>query len=108
MTGARAVRENGIKRVVNILSIGAGAGPDLGTISLVGIVESIFNQTTANLLHLRPRYFMENFPRASRVHSAYGRTLLPRSGFLIIFMPKTFKVPLLALTVIEVNSLPNR
>jgi uncharacterized protein YbjT (DUF2867 family) len=61
MTGARAVRENGIKRVVNISSMGAGAGPDLGTISFVGTVESIFNQTTANVLHLRPGYFMENF-----------------------------------------------
>ena len=61
MTGARAVRENGIKRVVNISSIGAGAIPDLGTISFVGNVESIFNQSTANVLHLRPGYFMENF-----------------------------------------------
>ncbi|MEH2276463.1 MAG: NAD(P)H-binding protein, partial [Nostoc sp.] len=60
-TGARAVRENGIKRVVNISSIGAGAIPDLGTISFVGAVESIFNQSTANVVHLRPGYFMENF-----------------------------------------------
>lgn len=61
MTGARAVRENGIKRVVNISSIGAGAIPDLGTISFVGKVESILNQSTANVLNLRPGYFMENF-----------------------------------------------
>ena len=61
MAGATAVRENGIKRVVNISSIGAGARPNLGTVSFVGDVESIFNQTTANVLHLRPGYFMENF-----------------------------------------------
>jgi uncharacterized protein YbjT (DUF2867 family) len=61
MAGANAVRENGIDRVVNISSIGAGAKPNLGTVSLVGNVEAIFNQTGANILHLRPGYFMENF-----------------------------------------------
>ncbi len=61
IAGAKAVRENGIKRVVNISSIGAGAKPNLGTVSFVGNVESILNQTAANVLHLRPGYFMENF-----------------------------------------------
>jgi uncharacterized protein YbjT (DUF2867 family) len=61
MAGANAVRENGIKRVVNISGIGAGAKPNLGTVSFTGDVEAIFNQTTANILHLRPGYFMENF-----------------------------------------------
>lgn len=61
MAGATAVRENGIKRVVNISSIGARAKPNLGTVSFVGEVESIFNQTGGNILHLRPGYFMENF-----------------------------------------------
>jgi uncharacterized protein YbjT (DUF2867 family) len=61
MAGASAVHENGIDRVVNISAIGAGAKPNLGTVSLVGDVEEIFNQTGANILHLRPGYFMENF-----------------------------------------------
>lgn len=61
MAGANAVRENGIKRVVNISSIGAGSASNLGTVSFSGNVESIFNQTNANVLHLRPGYFMENF-----------------------------------------------
>ncbi len=60
-TGAKAVRENSIKRVVNISSLGAGASEDLGTVTFVGTVESIFNQTCSNVLHLRPGYFMENF-----------------------------------------------
>ncbi len=59
--GARAVCENSIKRVVNISSLGAGAATNLGTVTFVGTVESIFNQTGANVLHLRPGYFMENF-----------------------------------------------
>jgi uncharacterized protein YbjT (DUF2867 family) len=61
MAGARAVRENSIKRVVNISSLGAGASEGLGTVTFVGTVESIFNQTLSNVLHLRPGYFMENF-----------------------------------------------
>ncbi len=61
MAGATAVRENSIERVVNISSIGAGAKPNLGTVSFSGDVEAIFNQTGANILHLRPGYFMENF-----------------------------------------------
>nr|MDZ8003342.1 hypothetical protein [Nostoc sp. DedSLP05]MDZ8100856.1 hypothetical protein [Nostoc sp. DedSLP01] len=55
------MRENDIKRVVNISGLGAGAGSDLGTVTFVGTVESIFNQTYSNVLHLRPGYFMENF-----------------------------------------------
>jgi uncharacterized protein YbjT (DUF2867 family) len=59
--GARAVQVNRIQRVVNISSVGAGAGKNLGTITFAGTVESIFNQTGSNVLHLRPGYFMENF-----------------------------------------------
>lgn len=59
--GANAVRTNGIARVINISSIGAGAKPNLGTVSFSGDVESIFNETGANVVHLRPGYFMENF-----------------------------------------------
>ncbi|MGF1675264.1 MAG: NAD(P)H-binding protein [Rivularia sp. (in: cyanobacteria)] len=58
--GANAVSANGISRVVNISSIGAGAKPNLGTVSLSGDVEALFNQTAANVVHLRPGYFMEN------------------------------------------------
>lgn len=70
--GANAVCENGIKRVVNISSIGAGAGPNLGTVSF-GSNESIFNHTGANVVHLRPGYFMENF--LAQVESIRGGTV---------------------------------
>ena len=59
--GAFAVSANSIPRVVNISSIGAGAKPNLGTVSFGGTVESIFNQTATNVVHLRFGYFMENF-----------------------------------------------
>jgi hypothetical protein len=75
--GANAVRTNGIPRVVNISSISAGAKPNLGTVSFDENVESIFNQTTANVVHLRPGYFMENFlaqvEAIQRVGVAYSR-----------------------------------
>ena len=58
---AKAVHENSIKRVVNISGIGAGTEANLGTVSFVGNVESIFNQAAVNVLHLRPGLFMENF-----------------------------------------------
>ncbi|MGL5059993.1 MAG: NAD(P)H-binding protein [Microcoleus sp.] len=61
MSAATAVGENDIKRVVNITSIGAGAASNLGTVSFSGNVESILDRTNANVLHLRPGYFMENF-----------------------------------------------
>lgn len=61
MVGAKATSENNIKRVVNISSVGAGAAPNLGTVTFVGEVETIFNQAGSNVLHLRPGCFMENF-----------------------------------------------
>jgi uncharacterized protein YbjT (DUF2867 family) len=61
IAGAKAVRENDIKRVVNISSIGAGATQNLGTVSFSGETEAIFNQIAVNVLHLRPGYFTENF-----------------------------------------------
>lgn len=73
--GANAVSANSIPRVVNISSIGAGAKPNLGTVSFGGTVESIFDQTAANVVHLRPGYFMENFlaqMRRSKAIASFG------------------------------------
>ncbi|MDC0712089.1 NmrA family NAD(P)-binding protein [Stigmatella sp. ncwal1] len=57
---AQALRENHIPRVVCISSVGAGSGPDQGTISFAAEVEEIFQRATGNVLILRPGYFMEN------------------------------------------------
>ncbi|MEG4577449.1 hypothetical protein QUA56_33005 [Microcoleus sp. N3A4] len=73
------MRENSIQRVVNISRFGAGAEPNLGTVSFSGTVESIFNQTAAKLLHLRPGYFMENFlqDRIEFIRHAIASSLFP-------------------------------
>ncbi|RYZ71431.1 MAG: hypothetical protein EOP05_12075, partial [Proteobacteria bacterium] len=57
---AAAVRENGIKRVVNLSAIGAGAAEGLGTVTYVGETERLLNDASQNVVHLRPGYFMEN------------------------------------------------
>lgn len=60
--GLAAVKENKIKRVVLISSLGAGAAPNLGTITYTGDMEIAFDQLgDTNILALRPGYFMENF-----------------------------------------------
>lgn len=59
--GVTAVSRNGIKRVLLVSSLGAGAGENLGTISFISDTERAFNALTTNVLTLRPGYFMENF-----------------------------------------------
>ena len=58
--GAAALRENRISRAVLVSSLGAGAAPDLGTVSYIGDTERRFNEAGASVLHLRPGYFMQN------------------------------------------------
>jgi len=63
MAGAKAVKT--VSRIVNISSIGAGANPTWVQSHLLE-TSNRFNQTAANVLHLRPGYFMENFLSKSR------------------------------------------
>lgn len=59
--GIAAVTENKIKKVVLISSLGATTAPNQGTISYCGNMEVAFDNLQANVLALRPGYFMENF-----------------------------------------------
>jgi len=59
--GAAAVRAHQIPHVVLVSSLGAGMAPGLGTISYVGELEQQLNETGANVVALRPGYFIENF-----------------------------------------------
>lgn len=58
---ARAVRENGIRRVVFLSSVGAEARQGLGLVDGLGQTEEILNSTDASLVHLRPGSFFTNF-----------------------------------------------
>ncbi|MFZ4876296.1 NmrA family NAD(P)-binding protein [Janthinobacterium sp. Mn2066] len=55
-----AIAANGVARVVHISSIGAGARPNLGTVSYSAEVENAFAATRVHLVNLRPGYFMQN------------------------------------------------
>jgi uncharacterized protein YbjT (DUF2867 family) len=57
---AEAIKAAGVKRVVNLSSIGAGMEEGMGTLTYMGDVEKILNDAAPNIRHLRPGYFMEN------------------------------------------------
>ena len=59
--GAAAVRAHGISHAVLVSSLGAGMAPGLGTITYAGELERQLNATGANVVALRPGYFLENF-----------------------------------------------
>lgn len=58
--GQNAVTTNGIGRVLFLSSIGADK-PNMGPVTFLGRVENALNETDANILHLRPAFFFENF-----------------------------------------------
>ena len=60
-SAARAVEANGIARVVNLSSHGAHNREGLGPVSGLRTVEEALNATGADVRHLRPGFFMENF-----------------------------------------------
>ncbi len=59
--GIAAVRQNQIKRVVLISTLGVSTLPHLGTVTYCGNMEAAFDELDTNVLALRPGYFMENF-----------------------------------------------
>lgn len=60
-TIAEAVKQSGVKRVVNLSSIGAHLPDGTGPIAGLHDMEQKLNAVTGlDLLHLRPGYFMEN------------------------------------------------
>jgi uncharacterized protein YbjT (DUF2867 family) len=58
---ARAIRENGIARVVFLSSMGAERRHGMGLIDGLGQTEEVLNATDASIVHLRPSFFFENF-----------------------------------------------
>ncbi|MEM6336019.1 MAG: NAD(P)H-binding protein [Bacteroidota bacterium] len=59
-SATNAVTKNGIGRVVNLSSQGAHRLEGLGPVSGLGRVENAFDETDADVVHLRPGFFMEN------------------------------------------------
>ena len=59
---ANAIRENGVKYVVNLSSIGAHVGSGVGPVDGVAFLERLLNDIPGlNVRHLRPSFFYYNF-----------------------------------------------
>ncbi|KQR91062.1 hypothetical protein ASG01_14325 [Chryseobacterium sp. Leaf180] len=77
--GVAAVKENKIKKVVLISSLGATTAPNLGTVSYCASMEVAFDQLQASVLALRPGYFMENFLLQAEEIKTKGKFSFPYS-----------------------------
>jgi uncharacterized protein YbjT (DUF2867 family) len=56
-----AVRDSGVKHVVNLSSLGGHTSEGTGIVAGLARLESMLNELSGvNILHLRPGYFMEN------------------------------------------------
>jgi uncharacterized protein YbjT (DUF2867 family) len=85
---AAAVRANSGVRVVNLSSVGAHVGEGVGQVSGAGDVEKILNKAAANVTHLRPAYFMENFLWQLEAIAAKGGIFMP--------MKPSTRIPMIA------------
>lgn len=79
-SAARAVRDSGVGRVVNLSSIGAERGSGMGPVNGLHDVERLLNDTPADVLHLRPTFFMENFILSLQTIAETGTIFMPVRG----------------------------
>jgi uncharacterized protein YbjT (DUF2867 family) len=77
--GAKAVQINQVPRVVNLSSIGADLESGAGPVSGLHDIEGLFNETSRNVLHLRPGFFFENLLWQVDSMRRWGRISLPIS-----------------------------
>lgn len=78
--GAKAVRANGIARVVNVSSVGAHTSDGNGPVNGLHDVEELFDGTGAGTLHLRAAFFFENFLMHLESIQGMGSIFMPISG----------------------------
>jgi len=77
---AKAIRANQIPRVVNLSSLGADLAAGAGPISGLHDVESILDDATDAIIHLRPGFFFENLLWQLDSIRGSGLISLPISG----------------------------
>ena len=87
---AAAVTANKIGRVVDLSSIGAHHASGTGPIAGLHDVEKALEGTGANVTHLRPAYFMENF--------LFSAESIVREGAVFLPAPATMAFPMIATT----------
>ena len=84
----KAIRTNGIPYVVHLSSVGAQLGKGVGPVNGLYDVEKLLDDTGANVTHLRPGSFMENFLWQADAIREHSSVFLPISGDV--------KVPMIA------------
>jgi uncharacterized protein YbjT (DUF2867 family) len=77
---ARAIQENGIKRVVNLSSIGGQLQSGTGPVAGLHRVENLLHESGASVTHLRPGYFLENYLFSLDSIRSAGSVFLPVQG----------------------------
>ena len=77
---ATAVCVNRIERVVNLSSLGANLESGVGPISGLHDVEELLDESSPNIVHLRPGFFFENLLWQMDTIKRWGRISLPLSG----------------------------
>jgi uncharacterized protein YbjT (DUF2867 family) len=77
---AFAIRTNRIPRVVNLSSVGAHLDSGVGPINGLHDVETLLNDATDNITHLRPGFFFENVLFQQDSIKKWGIISLPCSG----------------------------
>lgn len=77
---ANAIATNAIPHVINLSSNGAHLPNGMGPISGVHAVEQILNTVAANVVHLRPGFFMENYLMQLDAIGTAHQVFLPIAG----------------------------
>jgi uncharacterized protein YbjT (DUF2867 family) len=84
-----AITASGVSHVLNLSSVGAHLGDGVGPVSGLYDVEELLDQTDANIMHLRPGYFMENFYQSIPTIKSQNMIALPLREDLAIAMIAT-------------------
>jgi len=77
---AQAIQKNGIKRVVNLSSMGGQLERGTGPVAGLHRVENLLNESGASVTHLRPGYFFENYLFSLDSIRSAGSVFLPIRG----------------------------
>jgi uncharacterized protein YbjT (DUF2867 family) len=84
-----AVKANGIGRVMSLSSVGAQHATGVGPIGALHDVEKMLEATDAQVLHLRPGYFMENYFLSAETIAKDGGVYLPIPAETLMWMIAT-------------------
>ncbi len=77
---AEAISINRIPRIVNLSSVGAHLSAGVGPINGLHDIEQLLNESSKNVLHLRPGFFFENYIWQTDALREKSSVFMPISG----------------------------